>query len=125
MTHHILHSSPFVASKKKADLPDFKAGSLVEVHYKIIEGDKERVQIFKGVVLSRKGGASVDASFTVLRNSTTGVKVERTFPLHSPFIEKIVVTSFARTKQSKPYFLRDRKDPTKAAKTKKIKAPTV
>ena len=121
MTHQILHRSTFVASKKRTDTPEFKAGSLVEVHYKIVEGDKERVQIFKGIVLSRKGGASMDASFTVLRNSTAGVKVERTFPLHSPFIDKIVVTQLGRSLQSKPYYLRNHKEPTKLKKTKAVK----
>lgn len=122
MTHQILHKSDFVASKKRTDIPDFKAGSLVEVHYKIIEGDKERVQIFKGVVTSRKGGNSMDAAFTVIRNSTAGVKVERTFPVHSPFIEKLVVTSLGRTIQSRPKYLLKHKDPTKTVKTKKVKA---
>lgn len=125
MTHQILLNSSFVKSRTKNDLPDFKTGSLVEVHYKIVEGDKERVQIFRGVVISRKGGKGINAAFTVLRNSTTGVKVERTFPLHSPFIEKIIVNEVARTKQSKPYYLRKRKEPTRSAKIKRVKSRSV
>jgi large subunit ribosomal protein L19 len=124
MTHAILHQSAFVASQKRTDIPEFKAGSLVEVHYKIVEGDKQRVQIFKGIVISRKGGSSMDAAFTVLRNSTAGIKVERTFPLHSPFIEKIVVTQLGRSLQSKPYYLREHRDPLKLKKIKKIKVIT-
>ena len=122
MTHQVLSTSPFITSRKKTTLPAFKAGSLVEVYYKIVEGDKERVQIFKGVVISRQGGSGINASFTVLRNSTAGVKVERTFPLHSPFIEKIEVTQLSRAKQSKLGYLRKAKDPTKSVRAKKVKA---
>lgn len=122
MTHHALLNSSFVTDQKRTDIPDFKTGSLVEVAYSIKEGEKNRTQLFKGIVLNRKGGSGMDASFTVLRNSTAGIKIERTFPLHSPHIERITVTELQRTKQSKPYYLRTRKDPTKAAKTTSIKA---
>lgn len=122
MTHHALLNSSFVTDQKRTDIPDFKTGSLVEVAYSIKEGEKNRTQLFKGIVLNRKGGSGMDASFTVLRNSTAGIKIERTFPLHSPFIERITVTQLQRTKQSKPYYLRTRKEPTKAAKTTSVKA---
>jgi large subunit ribosomal protein L19 len=122
MTHQILHKSSFVLAHKKPALPIFKTGSMIEVHYQIVEGDKKRTQIFKGVVISRRGGTSMDACFTVLRNSTAGVKVERTFPVHSPFIEKVIVNQLGRIKQSKAYHFRDLRDPTKIKKTKTVKA---
>jgi large subunit ribosomal protein L19 len=119
MTHQILSQSIVVTSQVKDNIPDFKSGSLVDVHYKIIEGGKERTQIFSGVVISRKNGGASNASFTVLKNSTAGIKVERVFPLHSPLVAKIIVNGGAkRAKRSKLYNLHDIKDPTKGTKTK-------
>jgi large subunit ribosomal protein L19 len=116
MTHTLLHSSTVVTSQLRTDLPDVRSGNIVEVHYKIKEGDKERVQIFKGVVTSVKGGTSLDSSFTVLKNSTAGVKVDRTFPRHSPLIVTIVITDSGKTRQSKPNFLKTAKDPLRHGK---------
>lgn len=123
MSNQLLRKSPVITAQLREDIPEFKAGNVVEVHYKIQEGNKERIQIFKGIVIARKGGSkSMDATFTVLKNSTSAIKVERTFPLHSPMIEKIVVASnLKRAKQSKLYHLREVKDPEKSVKTKPLK----
>jgi large subunit ribosomal protein L19 len=88
------------------DMPDFKAGDTVRVHGRIIEGNKERIQVFEGVVIRRrKGGMS--ASFTV-RKVTHGVGVEKTFPLHSPRIEKVEVVAQGRVRRARLYYLRER-----------------
>ena len=122
MTSQLLANSSVTKAQLRDDIPEFKSGSVVDVHYKIKDGDKERVQIFSGVVISKHRVKSLDASFTVLKNSTVGIKVERTFPLHSPFIEKVVVVGdVKRAKQSKLYHLHDWKDPIKQLKTRPVK----
>jgi len=88
----------------RMDLPDFQAGDTVKVHVKIREGNKERIQIFQGVVISKKRGGT-NATFTV-RKVSYGVGVERVFPLHSPIIDKIEVVSRGRVRRSKIYYLR-------------------
>ena len=93
------------ASQLKTDLPDFKVGDTVRVHAKIIEGDKERIQVFEGVVISRANGGN-RATFTV-RKISYGVGVERIFPLHSPRIDKITVVSRGRIRRAKLYYLRE------------------
>ncbi|WP_425449597.1 50S ribosomal protein L19 [Dethiothermospora halolimnae] len=98
----------------KSDLPEFGAGDTVQVHYRIKEGDRERIQVFEGTVLKKQGGSS-RATFTVRRISY-GVGVERTFPLHSPKIEKLVVTRRGKVRRAKLNYLRDRVG--KAAKVK-------
>jgi len=96
------------------DHPDFRPGDTVRVHIRIIEGDKERIQIFQGVVLKRKRG-NMNATFTV-RKISHGVGVEKTFALHSPRIEKIEVVTLGRVRRSRLYYLRDRRG--KAARIK-------
>lgn len=86
--------------------PDFKAGDTVTVHYKIKEGEKERVQQYTGVVIQRKNERAT-ASFTV-RKMSNGVGVERIFPLASPFVEKIVVDKHGDVRKAKLFYLRDR-----------------
>lgn len=88
----------------KENLVDFDAGDTVRVHVKIVEGDKERIQIFQGTVISRRGGG-VSESFTV-RKVSAGVGIERVFPLHSPNISKIQVLKKGRVRRSKLYYLR-------------------
>lgn len=123
MTNQLLRMSSVVKEQLKTDNPEFKSGTVVEVHYKIKEGAKERIQIFTGVVISRHNGEGLDATFTVLKNSTAGIKVYRTFPLHSPSVDKIVVvSSLQRAKQSKLYHLGQIKDPIKALRVKKVKS---
>ncbi len=88
----------------RLDLPDFVAGDTVTVSVKIKEGEKERIQAFKGVVISKRKGLA-NATFTV-RKVSYGIGVERIFPLHSPIIDKIEIVSRGRVRQSKIYYLR-------------------
>ena len=90
----------------RADLPDFRAGDTVEVHVRIVEGDKERIQVFKGVVIRKRGGL-IGATFTV-RKVSYGVGVERIFPTHSPNIDKVVLLTRGLVNQSRIYYLRQR-----------------
>jgi large subunit ribosomal protein L19 len=90
----------------KKDVPDFTVGDTVDVHQRILEGQKERVQVFNGVVISRKG-EGMNAMFTV-RRIVQGEGVERVFPLHSPKIAKIEVKRTGRVRRAKLYYLRKR-----------------
>jgi large subunit ribosomal protein L19 len=90
----------------REDLDQVAVGDSVKVHYKIIEGTRERTQVFQGVVI-RRHGASNRETFTV-RKISFGVGVERTFPVHSPKIDKIEITSHGKVRRSKLYFLRDK-----------------
>jgi large subunit ribosomal protein L19 len=89
----------------RTDLPEFRTGDSIRVHAKIVEGTKERVQVFEGVVLKRSNGKQSDATFTV-RKVSYNIGVERTFPLHSPRIEKIEVVSRAKVRRSRLFYLR-------------------
>ena len=89
------------------DHPEFRPGDTVKVHIRIVEGNKERIQVFQGVVIKRKRGR-MNASFTV-RKISHGVGVEKTFALHSPRIEKIEVVSLGRVRRSRLYYLRQRR----------------
>ena len=91
----------------RMDHPEFRPGDTVSVHIRIIEGSKERVQIFQGVVIKRKRG-TMDASYTV-RKISHGVGVEKTFALHNPRIEKIELVTRGRVRRSRLYYLRDRR----------------
>ena len=109
MTAIELVEKPHITSR-----PDMKSGDTVRVHVKVREGDKERIQIFEGIVIGlHRGGAR--ASFTV-RKVSFGQGVERIFPLHSPIIQKVEVTKSARVRRAKLYYLRDLKG--KAARMK-------
>jgi len=88
----------------KVQLPEFSPGDTVKVHVKVHEGDKERLQVFEGVVIRRRGDG-LRATFTV-RKVTYGVGVERTFPIHSPMVEKIERTRRGRVRRAKLYYLR-------------------
>ncbi|UCE51584.1 MAG: 50S ribosomal protein L19 [Desulfobacterales bacterium] len=88
----------------RLDLPDFGPGDTVKVHVKIKEGEKERIQVFQGVVISKRKG-TVNATFTV-RKVSYGIGVERIFPLHSPVISKVEVVSRGRVRRAKIYYLR-------------------
>ena len=88
----------------RLDLPHFTAGDTVKVYVKIKEGEKERIQIFQGVVISKRGGGT-NATFTV-RKVSYGIGVERIFPLHSPVIDKVEVITRGRVRRSKIYYLR-------------------
>jgi large subunit ribosomal protein L19 len=106
------------ANQLRADIPDFRIGDTVRVHAKIIEGDKERIQVFEGAVISR-ANSSNRATFTV-RKVSYGVGVERIFPLHSPRIDKIEVVMHGRVRRAKLYYLRALSG--KAARIKAVRA---
>jgi len=89
----------------RMDLPAFRAGDTVKVHTRIIEGDKERIQVFQGVVL-RVNRGSTGASFTV-RKVSDGVGVERIFPLHTPSIDRVEILSQGKVRRSRIYYLRE------------------
>ncbi len=98
----------------RTDIPDFRSGDTVRVHVKIKEGDKERIQVFEGVVIRKRKG-NTGATFTV-RKVSYGIGVERIFPLHSPAIEKIEVVRRGKVRRSRLYYLRELKG--KAARIK-------
>jgi large subunit ribosomal protein L19 len=95
------------ANQLKGDLPDFHPGDTVAVHCKVVEGDKERTQIFEGVVMQRRG-SGISATFTV-RKISDGIGVERIFPLHSPNIEKIDHLRKGKVRRARLFYLRDLK----------------
>ena len=95
------------ASQMATELPEFGPGDTVSVHYKVVEGEKQRIQVFQGVVLQRRGGG-VQETFTV-RKVSNGIGVERIFPVHSPNIDKVKVERLGRVRRSKLYYLRERK----------------
>ena len=99
------------------DIPAFRSGDTVKVHLRIVEGEKERVQTFQGNVIRIKRGTT-DAIFTV-RKISDGVGVERIFPLHSPFIERVELVSEGRVRRSRLYYLRERKGKAARIKPKK------
>ncbi|MBP9477099.1 MAG: 50S ribosomal protein L19 [Sebaldella sp.] len=101
----------------KADLPEFKAGDTVTVHYKVKEGNKERIQLFEGVVI-RVSGGGISKNFTV-RKVSSGVGVERIMPINSPLIEKIEVKRIGKVRRSRLYYLRELSG--KAARIKEIR----
>lgn len=104
-------------------LPEFKPGYTVKVHQRIKEGGKERVQIFEGLVIARKGGTGANATFMV-RKIASGVGVERIYPLHSPNIVKLEVVKASDVRKAKLYYVRERRDNTpRAKKEQRTKTP--
>jgi large subunit ribosomal protein L19 len=93
------------AASLRTDIPDFRPGDTVKVHVKVVEGNKSRIQVFQGVVIARSG-AGVSETFTA-RKISYGVGVERTFPVHTPIIEKIEVVTRGDVRRAKLYYLRD------------------
>ena len=98
----------------KSKIPELKVGNTVKVHVRIKEGNKERIQVFEGIIIKKQGGG-VNATFTVRKNSY-GVGVEKTFLVHSPLVEKVELVRVGKARRAKLYYLRDRV--RKAAKTK-------
>ncbi len=98
----------------RTDVPDFRSGDTVKVHVRVVEGGRERVQVFEGVVIARNG-SGLRSNFTV-RKMSFGVGVERVFPIHAPIISKIEVTRRGDVRRSKLYYLRERSG--KAARIK-------
>jgi large subunit ribosomal protein L19 len=105
------------ARELREKVPVFAVGDTVKVHVKVREGEKERIQIFEGIVIARRGGG-VSASFTV-RKISDGVGVERIFPLHSPILEKVEVTRQGRVRRAKLYYLRERRGKSARIQEKK------
>ena len=103
--------------QSKTDIPEFKAGDTVAVHYKVKEGNKERIQVFEGVVI-RVSGGGISKNFTV-RKVSSGVGVERIMPINSPLIEKIEVKRIGKVRRSRLYYLRELSG--KAARIKEIR----
>jgi large subunit ribosomal protein L19 len=114
---HILDSLDSVSLRD--DIPAFRAGDTLKVHVKVIEGTRSRVQVFQGVVIRRSGGG-VRETFTV-RKVSFGVGVERTFPVHSPVVDKIEVVTRGDVRRAKLYYLRSLRG--KAAKIKEKRDP--
>lgn len=116
MTNHKLIEA-VTKSQLRTDLPSFRPGDTLRVHVRIIEGTRERIQVFEGVVIKRRGGG-VSETFTV-RKISSGVGVERTFPLHTPRIEKIEVKRRGKIRRAKLYYLRSLRG--KAARIQEIR----
>jgi large subunit ribosomal protein L19 len=107
------------AASLRTDIPDFRPGDTLKVHVRVVEGNRSRIQVFQGVVIRRQGGG-VRESFTV-RKVSFGVGVERTFPVHSPIIDKIEVATRGDVRRAKLYYLRNLRG--KAAKIKEKREP--
>jgi large subunit ribosomal protein L19 len=105
--------------KQQGERPDILPGDTVNVHMRIVEGNRERVQVFQGVVIGIKGGG-MNKLFTVRRIASHGIGVERTFLYHSPLIEKIEVLRHAKVNRAKLYFLRERSGKSARLKEKKF-----
>ena len=108
------------AASLRSDVPDFRPGDTLKVHVRVVEGNRERVQVFQGVVIRRQGGG-IRETFTV-RKVSFGVGVERTFPVHTPIIAKIEVVTRGDVRRAKLYYLRDLRG--KAAKIKEKREPS-
>ncbi|MBP5207461.1 MAG: 50S ribosomal protein L19 [Clostridia bacterium] len=104
----------FTEEQLKKEIPEVKVGDTVRVHNRIVEGSKSRIQIYEGTVIAKRGGG-ISETFTVRRISY-GVGVEKTFPIHSPNVEKVETVRRGKVRRAKLYYLRDRVG--KAAKTK-------
>jgi large subunit ribosomal protein L19 len=109
------------AQSLKTDLPDFRPGDTVKVHVKVVEGNRSRIQVFQGVVIRRHGGG-VRETFTV-RKVSFGVGVERTFPVHTPIVEKIELVTRGDVRRAKLYYLRDLTGKKAKIKEKRDNAP--
>lgn len=104
------------AAQLKAEVPNFNVGDTVKVYAKVVEGNKERIQVFEGTVLKRQGGSNRE-TFTV-RKTSNGIGVEKTWPLHSPIVDKVEVVRYGKVRRAKLYYLRDRVG--KRAKVKEL-----
>jgi large subunit ribosomal protein L19 len=107
------------ADSLRADIPEFRPGDTVKVHVRVVEGNRSRIQVFQGVVIRRQGGG-IRETFTV-RKVSFGVGVERTFPVHTPVVEKIEVITRGDVRRAKLYYLRELRG--KAAKIKEKREP--
>jgi len=103
------------------DIPDFRAGDTIKVHVKVIEGSRSRVQVFQGVVIRRHGGG-IGETYTV-RKVSFGVGVERTFPLHTPVVEKVELVTRGDVRRAKLYYLRELRGKAAKIKEKRVTTP--
>ncbi|HVB27121.1 MAG TPA: 50S ribosomal protein L19 [Mycobacteriales bacterium] len=110
---------PIDAASLRTDIPDFRPGDTLKVHVRVVEGNRERIQVFQGVVIRRQGGG-VRETFTV-RKVSFGVGVERTFPVHSPILDRIEVLTRGDVRRAKLYYLRELRG--KKAKIKEKRDP--
>ena len=108
----------FEVKQLREDVPGFKSGDTLRVHFKVVEGNRERVQVFQGTCIGRQGHGSRE-TFTV-RKQSFGVGVERTFPLHTPKIEKIEVTAVGDVARAKLYYLREKLGKKARVKEKRV-----
>ena len=108
------------AKSLKSDVPNFRPGDTVKVHVKVVEGNRSRIQVFQGVVIRRQGGG-VRETFTV-RKVSFGVGVERTFPVHTPIVEKIELVTRGDVRRAKLYYLRDLRGKKAKIKEKRVTA---
>jgi large subunit ribosomal protein L19 len=106
----------------KDKTPELQSGDTVRVHTRIVEGDRERVQVFQGTVIRLRRG-NVNANFTVRRIASDGIGVERTFPLHSPRVEKVEVVRHARVRRAQLYYLRGRTGKAARLKARREERP--
>ncbi len=104
----VLEKEDFIAAQLKKDIPEIRAGDMVKVYQKIKDKNKERVQVFEGQVLFAKHGKEIGATITV-RKVLSGIGVEKTFPIHSPLVEKIEVVKKLKARRAKLYYLREAK----------------
>jgi large subunit ribosomal protein L19 len=115
MQHALLES---LEPKEHAGIPELRVGDTVRVHARIVEGNRERVQVFQGLVIRMRGKKSAGSSFTVRRIASHGVGVERTFLQHSPRVDKVEVLRSNKVRRAKLYYLRDLRG--KAARLKEV-----
>ncbi|MFH1388098.1 MAG: 50S ribosomal protein L19 [Patescibacteria group bacterium] len=108
----------FNKKQLKTDLPEIRPGHTIRVHQKIKEGDKQRVQVFEGLVIARKHGKGINATITV-RRVNQGIGVERIFPIHAPFIDKIELVKRGKVRRAKLYYIREKS--AKASRLKEIR----
>jgi large subunit ribosomal protein L19 len=104
----------------KSDLPSLRVGDDVKVHFRIVEGERERIQVVRGTVMRVRKGGGANTRFTVRRIAAHGIGVERTFPLHSPRIEKIEVLRHGHVRRAKLYFLRGRQGKAARLREKRL-----
>lgn len=110
------------AASLRTDLPEFRAGDTVKVHVKVIEGNRSRIQVFQGAVIARNGGGIRET--IKVRKISFGVGVERTFPLHSPTIDKIEVAARGDVRRAKLYYLRERQGKAARIRERRDSTPT-
>jgi large subunit ribosomal protein L19 len=130
MSNQKIAKSSVVQAQLRTDIPEFQVGSLISVHYKIIEKTtkglaKERVQIFKGIVIDRHRKNSLDATYTVLKVGASNIKVKRVFPVHSPMVDKVTVEKLQRGRRANLRYLIDVKSPEKSLRARSVKPKTV